>query len=271
MFVQELMATKDKADQELNVLAKGDIDIEGLIPDSSNGALKVKIEYQGLEVEAIVKPEVSIRPLWDFPQRDLNDREYAAYLFDQELEMNLIPPTVMREVDGIGKLLVQKWILETENNVVIVRSPEDIPDGYLKVLQGYDELNKLITLAHIDSREIRSLCLFDLIINNADRKGGHLLKDSDNKTWAIDHGISWHVDEKIRTVLWGWVGKEFDDTDRDFLNKSMLVLERWQKDQFSHLPKIAIKKALERVDGLLELNSFPQPGQQHPAVPWPIF
>ena len=115
------------------------------------------------------------------------------------------------------------------------------------------------------------MCLFDLIINNADRKGGHLLKDSENKTWAIDHGISWHVDEKIRTVLWGWVGKEFDDTDRDFLNKSMLVLERWQKDQFSHLPKIAIKKALERVDGLLELNSFPQPGQQHPAVPWPIF
>jgi len=226
---------------KLDLLLTGKIEIEGLIPDSSNGALKVLVSNANESMNAIIKPEVSIRPLWDFPDMDLNNREYATYLLDRALNLNYVPETVMRNVEGIGKSLIQEWVKESDNDLIIVKSPEDIPNDYLKVLQGYDELNKLITLAHKDVRELRNLCLFDLVINNADRKGGHLLVDSDNKMWAIDHGVSWHFESKIRTVLWGWIDESFNDED------------------------------LALVEELLKENNFPQPGDQWPAVPWPIF
>ena len=163
---------------KLDLLLSGEIEIEGLIPDSSNGALKVTIRGSNQSMEAIMKPEVSIRPLWDFPDLDLNNREYATYLLDRGLDLNYVPETVMRNVKGIGNSLIQEWVKESDNDLIIVKSPDDIPNDYLKVLQGYDELNKLITLAHKDDRALRDLCLFDLIINNADRKGGHLINDS---------------------------------------------------------------------------------------------
>ena len=255
----------------LDLLRFGEIEIESLVPDSSNGALKVIIEKSNNRISAIMKPEVSIRPLWDFPLQDLNNREFATYLMDRALGLNYVPDTVIREVAGIGKTLIQEWITEIENDLIIVKSPEDIPIDYLKVLQGYDELNKLITLAHKNCRELRSLCLFDLIINNADRKGGHLLSDINHKIWAIDHGVSWHFDSKIRTVLWGWVGKGFDDQDLELLHKAKKILDEWKNEGFDYLPKIEIKQAILRVEGLLNLGAFPQPGNDWPAVPWPIF
>lgn len=205
---------------KLDLLLSGEIEIEGLIHDSSNGALKVLVSNSKQNTHAIIKPEVSIRPLWDFPDMDLNNREYATYLLDRALELNYVPETVMRYVQGIGNSLIQEWVKESDNDLIIVKSPEDIPKDYLKVLQGYDELNKLITLAHKDDRDLRNLCLFDLVINNADRKGGHLLMDTDNKLWAIDHGVSWHQESKIRTVLWGWIGKTFNDEDITLLEKT---------------------------------------------------
>ena len=256
---------------KLGLLLTGVIEIEGLIPDSSNGALKVLVSKPNESMNAIIKPEVSIRPLWDFPDMDLNNREYATYLLDRALNLNYVPETVMRNVEGIGKSLIQEWVKESDNDLIIVKSPEDIPKDYLKVLQGYDELNKLITLAHKDVRELRNLCLFDLVINNADRKGGHLLVDSDNKMWAIDHGVSWHFESKIRTVLWGWIDESFNDEDVDLLNKAKDALQRWAKEEFIYLSSDEIGQAIERVEELLKENTFPQPGDQWPAVPWPIF
>ena len=255
----------------LDLLLNGEIEIEGLIPDSSNGALKVLVSNSKQSVEAIIKPEVSIRPLWDFPDLDLNNREYATYLLDRELNLNYVPDTVMRNVEGIGKSLIQEWVKESDNDLIIVKSPEDIPEEYLKVLQGYDELNKLITLAHKNNRDLRNLCLFDLVINNADRKGGHLLMDSANKMWAIDHGVSWHFESKIRTVLWGWIDETFNDQDIALLNNAKKVIQTWKEEEFIYLSKEEIEQAIKRVEGLLKENAFPQPGDQWPAVPWPIF
>jgi uncharacterized repeat protein (TIGR03843 family) len=255
----------------LDLLLNGEIEIEGLIPDSSNGALKVLVSNSKQSVEAIIKPEVSIRPLWDFPDLDLNNREYATYLLDRELNLNYVPYTVMRNVEGIGKSLIQEWVTESDNDLIIVKSPEDIPEEYLKVLQGYDELNKLITLAHKNNRDLRNLCLFDLVINNADRKGGHLLMDSANKMWAIDHGVSWHFESKIRTVLWGWIDETFNDQDIALLNNAKKVIQTWKNEEFIYLSEEEIEQAIKRVDGLLKENAFPQPGDQWPAVPWPIF
>ena len=255
----------------LDLLLNGEIEIEGLIPDSSNGALKVLVSNSKQSLEAIIKPEVSIRPLWDFPDLDLNNREYATYLLDRELNLNYVPDTVMRNVEGIGKSLIQEWVTESDNDLIIVKSPEDIPEEYLKVLQGYDELNKLITLAHKNNRDLRNLCLFDLVINNADRKGGHLLMDSANKMWAIDHGVSWHFESKIRTVLWGWIDETFNDQDIALLNNAKKVIQTWKDEEFIYLSEEEIEQAIKRVDGLLKENAFPQPGDQWPAVPWPIF
>ena len=150
---------------KLDLLLSGEIEIQGLIQDSTNGALKVTITDSKQSMDAIMKPEVSIRPLWDFPDLDLNNREYATYLLDRGLDLNYVPDTVMRDVEGIGNSLIQEWVKESDNDLIIVKSPEDIPKEYLKVLQGYDELNKLITLAHKDVRDLRNLCLFDLIIH----------------------------------------------------------------------------------------------------------
>ena len=256
---------------KLDLLSSGEIEIEGLISDSSNGALKVLVSNSKQYMHAIIKPEVSIRPLWDFPDLDLNNREYATYLLDRALALNYVPETVMRNVEGIGNSLIQEWVKESDNDLIIVKSPEDIPNDYLKVLQGYDELNKLITLAHKDDRDLRNLCLFDLVINNADRKGGHLLMDTDHKMWAIDHGVSWHQESKIRTVLWGWIDIAFNGEDITLLEKAKNVLQAWKEEDFKYLSQIEIEQAIRRVDELLEINAFPQPGDQWPAVPWPIF
>jgi uncharacterized repeat protein (TIGR03843 family) len=240
---------------KLDLLLSGEIEIEGLIHDSSNGALKVLVSNSQQSMHAIIKPEVSIRPLWDFPDMDLNNREYATYLLDRALELNYVPETVMRDVQGIGNSLIQEWVKESDNDLIIVKSPEDIPQDYLKVLQG----------------DLRNLCLFDLVINNADRKGGHLLMDTDHKMWAIDHGVSWHQESKIRTVLWGWIDIAFNDEDITLLEKAKNVLQAWKEEDFNYLSEIEIEQSIQRVDELLEINAFPQPGDQWPAVPWPIF
>ena len=160
---------------------------------------------------------------------------------------------------------------EIDNDLVIVKSPDEIPKEYLKVLQGYDELNKLITLAHKDTQQLRNLCLFDLVINNADRKGGHLLTDRNERNWAIDHGVTWHEEPKIRTVLWGWIGQKFNDADNDFLSSALMTLEKWEKGNFEYLLSSEIKQGIQRTQELLKNQLFPRPGDQWPAVPWPIF
>ena len=141
----------------------------------------------------------------------------------------------------------------------------------MKVLQGYDELNKLITLAHKDDQDLRKLCLIDLIINNADRKGNHLITDANNKMWAIDHGVSWHEEPKIRTVLWGWINQDLNDSDLELLSLAKSTLEDWLANDFPYLEKSEIECALERLDELVENKRFPAPGSEWPAVPWPIF
>ena len=254
-----------------SLLSTGEIEIEGLIPDSTNGALKLLITKGDEQIAAIAKPDVSIRPLWDFPNMDLNKREYATFLFDRKLELGFVPETVIRDISGIGIALVQHWIRETENDLVIVQSPDNIPKSYLRVLQGYDELNKLITLAHKDDQDLRKLCLIDLIINNADRKGNHLITDGNNKMWAIDHGVSWHEEPKIRTVLWGWINQEFNDGDLDLLSLAKSTLEDWLANDFQYLENSEIECALERLDELVKNKRFPAPGSEWPAVPWPIF
>ena len=253
------------------LLLKGTIEIQGLIPESSNGAIKAVIKNQEDEISVIIKPTALIRPLWDFPELDLNNRELATYEMSKSLNLNFVPTCIKRNIPEIGECLVQEWIEEEANQLIVVRSESDIPNHYKKVINGYDELNKLVCLAHDNSKELKRIAIFDLIINNADRKGSHILQDKDNKIWIIDHGVTWHEENKLRTILWGWIGESLESPDKELLEQARIEISRWIEDQSILLSKRELKAAIKRIDVVLELGKFPEPSKDWPAIPWPIF
>lgn len=257
--------------EKKDLLASGIIEIQGLIPESSNGALKALIKSEKQEVFVIIKPTALIRPLWDFPELDLNNRELATYELSEKLNLNFVPICIKRVIPEIGECLIQEWIDEVENQLVVVRGSSDIPKNYKKVINGYDELNKLVCLAHDDDKELKKIAIFDLIINNADRKGGHILKDEKGKIWIIDHGVTWHKENKLRTILWGWIGENFSSDDINLLELARFEISKWSEDGSTLLSAEEIKAAMNRIEVVLEQGKFPEPSKDWPAIPWPIF
>ena len=257
----------DKKDLLLN----GNIEIQGLIPESSNGALKAIVKNKEEQLSVIIKPTALIRPLWDFPDSDLNNREIATYELSEKLNLNFVPTCIKRTIPEIGECLVQEWIEEVDNQLVIIRSQSDIPQKYKKVLNGYDELNKLVCLAHDDNEDLRKIAIFDLIINNADRKGGHILKDINGKIWIIDHGVTWHQDAKLRTILWGWIGESLKSSDLTLLENARTEITNLIQNQNHLLSLEEMKAALNRIEVVLVQGKFPEPSKDWPAIPWPIF
>ncbi|MFM1825561.1 MAG: hypothetical protein RLZZ37_196 [Actinomycetota bacterium] len=258
-------------EEKRDLLLTGDIEIQGLIPESSNGAIKAKIKKNDSEISVIIKPAALIRPLWDFPELDLNNRELATFELSHSLELNLVPLSVSRNIPEIGECLVQEWIEEVSNQLIIVRSESEIPYYYKKVINGYDELNKLVCLAHEDEENLRKIAIFDLIINNADRKGGHILKDGNGKIWMIDHGLTWHQENKLRTILWGWIGEKFQKEDLQLFEKAKKEIANWIENRNDLLSFEEMQAALNRIEVVLQLGKFPEPSKEWPAIPWPIF
>lgn len=254
-----------------DLLLTGDIEIQGLIPESSNGALKAVLRKDEEEISVIIKPTTLIRPLWDFPEKDLNNRELATFELSEQLKLNFVPVSIKRNIPKIGDCLIQEWIDEVDNQLIIVRSEGEIPKHYKKVINGYDELNKLVSLAHDDDKELRKIAIFDLIINNADRKGGHILKDKNGKVWIIDHGVTWHQESKLRTILWGWIGEKFENDDLKLLEKAQIEISNWIENRSNLLSIEEMKEAINRIEVVLEEGRFPEPSKDWPAIPWPIF
>lgn len=254
-----------------DLLLTGNIEIQGLIPESSNGALKASIKNGKEEISVIIKPTALIRPLWDFPELDLNNRELATYELSEKLNLNFVPVCIKRILPEIGECLIQEWIEEVDNQLIIVRSDSDIPKHYKKVINGYDELNKLVCLAHDNNKDLKKIAIFDLIINNADRKGGHILKDQNEKIWIIDHGVTWHQENKLRTILWGWIGENLSNEDIKLLELAKIAIFEWIENG-AHLLRIEeLQAALNRIEVVLEQGKFPEPSKEWPAIPWPIF
>lgn len=253
------------------LLLSGDIEIQGLIPESSNGALKAVLRNDQGEVSVIIKPSALIRPLWDFPALDLNNRELATFELSEKLNLNFVPISVKRNIPEIGECLIQEWIEEVENQLIIVRNETEIPKKYKKVINGYDELNKLVCLAHDNNEELRKIAIFDLIVNNADRKGGHILKDQYGKIWIIDHGVTWHHENKLRTILWGWIGDDLQNQDLALINMAKNEISNWIENRTSILSNEELDAAIKRIEVVLEEGKFPEPSKEWPAIPWPIF
>jgi uncharacterized repeat protein (TIGR03843 family) len=231
----------------LTLLAKGEMELQGTMPWSSNYTLLVSLTHNHLQGLAIYKPRRGERPLWDFPRGTLCQREFAAYLLSTALGWELVPPTVLR--DGpYGTGSVQLFINADQEEHLFTMQKEG---AYTTVLER--------------------LAAFDIISNNADRKSGHCLKGSDGRLWAIDHGICFHEENKLRTVLWDFAGTPLRSDileDLRSLQRRMDVNDYELKILESLLAPDENRALRRRLDRLVKSGRYPNPGGGH-NVPWP--
>lgn len=267
----------------------------GRLSTASN--LTLLCEVEGSEgLRAVYKPIRGEAPLWDFPDGTLAAREVAAYRISEALGWGIVPPTILR--DGpVGPGMVQRWI-ETggtptdDAETAAVDSPEretldplepealdpvdlcpvgEIPTGWIPILEAYDQHDRPIVLVHQDRVELRRMAVFDVLINNADRKGGHVLRDSGGRIFGIDHGVTLHSRNKLRTVLWGWAGAEIDPPTVDDIRRLVDQLANGFADALTELLTPAEVVALTaRASELAETPIMPSPVGSRP-IPWPAF
>jgi uncharacterized repeat protein (TIGR03843 family) len=254
-----------------DLLTHGELEVEGRLVDASNVTLYCGIELDGVRGHAVYKPVSGERPLWDFPDGTLAGREVATYLLCESSGIGTIPPTVLRGGPyGIG--MVQLWVDTTDEELVDVRAPGEVPDSWRVVLHAQDRLGEPAVLTHADHPGVRDLAIFDIIANNTDRKGGHVLAGADGQVYGVDHGVCLHAEPKLRTVLWGWIG---DALPEDAVEKLRALPEKIYNglgERLSaHLTGVEIGAIVERAEKLVSTGVFPEPGDDWRAIPWPLF
>ena len=221
------------------------------------------------EIAVVYKPVAGERPLWDFPDGNLARREAGAFVVSEAFGWNIVPRTWLREGPmGIG--MVQLWQdADADQNAVDLVPSDALREGWHHVLDGLDAHHQPVSLIHEDSPALRRMAVFDIVVNNADRKGGHVLEMPGGHRHGIDHGLTFHAEHKLRTVLWGWIDEELTadelagvDTVRASLS-ALALPELLTDDEIDALG--------DRCDRLLRTKRFPAPAGDMPAVPWPPF
>ena len=226
--------TPPKSDQSAGppdiqeLLQHGELTVLGRIRSASNATFlcEASTEDDGgpATVHCVYKPIAGERPLWDFPDGTLAGRELATYLVSEALGWNIVPHTIIRDGPA-GRGMLQLWVDQPGDSAVgdadgpnapaldlVDLCPAGhVPPGYLPVLQAYDFTGDEVMLIHADDARLRRMAVFDILVNNADRKGGHILRGVDGGVYGVDHGLCLHIEDKLRTVLWGWAGKPIDD------------------------------------------------------------
>jgi uncharacterized repeat protein (TIGR03843 family) len=230
----------------LSLLATGELEVVGLVPWSSNYTYLVKVKLDADETLAIYKPSRGERPLWDFPTGSLAKRECAAYLVSATLGWPNIPPTILRHgPDGEGAL--QMFI-----------------DAVAK--------EHFFTLRNTHREEMKKIAVFDAVINNTDRKGGHILLGKDGRIWCIDHGVTFHEYPKLRTVIWDFVGEDIPSELIADLKRFRGCLNRdeaLKSELRLLLDRVEIDALKERVEEALDVGVYPEPPEDWPHIPWP--
>ncbi|WP_062215303.1 SCO1664 family protein [Streptomyces sp. NBRC 109706] len=263
------------------VLSQGELTVVGRITDASNAVLYGQVELAGRRLRCVYKPVSGERPLWDFPDGTLAEREVASYEVCRALGWDLVPPTVLR--DGpLGDGMCQLWVGPAPEAADFARGAESLlalvegehPEpgwkavGFAEVAEGRTAL-----LVHADDARLRRLATLDAVINNADRKGGHLLPLPDGRLYGIDHGVTFHVDNKLRTLLWGWAGEPLPAEIRVALGRLAAELAD-DRPLFGRLGELLTEAECqavrERVAALLAAGSHPAPSGEWPAIPWPL-
>lgn len=225
------------------------------------------------DVPVVYKPIAGESPLWDFPDGTLAHREVAAYLVSQAFGWDIVPRTWLR--DGpMGEGMVQLWKDEDPTQTAVNLVPtENLPGtGWKQVLEGHDENGQMVALIHEDSSALRRMAVFDLVVNNADRKGNHILGMTGGHRHGVDHGLTFHSDHKLRTVLWGWLGDAFTSEELDGIDRVNEGLHSGLgQDLTGLLNAEEIASLSARCARLRLAGRFPAPSGSMPAVPWPLF
>jgi uncharacterized repeat protein (TIGR03843 family) len=229
----------------LVLLARGELSIEGRVVDASNATLYCAVEHDGVAAACVYKPVAGERPLWDFPDGTLAEREVAAFEVSEATGWDVVPPTVYRDGPA-GPGMVQLWIAEDESA----------------------DLLRLIRSR--DAAELRRVAVLDAVLNNADRKGGHLLPVPTGHVYGIDHGVTFHSEDKLRTVLWQWAGNRLTEEALDVLSGLRVALGTDLGERLRELLTVKeVKRTVWRVERLLRSGRHPEPNGDWPPVPWP--
>jgi uncharacterized repeat protein (TIGR03843 family) len=189
------------------------------------------------------------------------------YVLSELVGWDVIPETIIAEGPlGIGSF--QTW-KDAEVLTVDIFPPNEVPTDWLNITSGVDENGNIVSLAHGQNTDLIKIALLDAIANNADRKAGHLLTDATDKTWGIDHGVTFNVDPKLRTVLWGWLGTEIPE---DLLFDLVRIKDQLPTSELGELLAAdEVDATIKRLTELIDTGVFPAPNPNWPAVPWPIF
>ncbi len=238
---------EQKISTVLNALQNGEITIKGEFVWGSNYTFLAEVCQDADVIQTVYKPSRGEQPLWDFPPASLARREAAAYLVSEALGWQLVPPTVYRKKAPIGP-------------------------GSLQLFIEHDPELHYFNLTTTDRQRLRPVALFDLLINNADRKGSHILFDNSHHLWLIDHGICFHADDKLRTVIWDFAGESIPEklsADLSIFCQALAPDTDLYRSLLELLSQKEIKALAKRATHLTSIRKFPQPNPNERSFPWP--
>lgn len=228
-------------------LREGELELDGRLIDASNASFVGLARLGSTTIRCVYKPIAGEAPLWDFPDGTLAHREVAAYLVSEASRWGVVPVTVFRDDGPFGAGMAQEWI-------------------------EMDEAFDLVAALQAGTPALRRIALFDAVVNNTDRKGGHLLPLADGRLLGVDHGVCFSIEPKLRTILWGWRGTPLTELELVELEALRTALRGpLAKALGAHLNADEISATVARVDALLADPHFPMPSPDWPAVPWPPF
>ena len=258
-------------------LLRGELTPVGRIRSASNATFLCEARLDGAVVACVYKPVAGEQPLWDFPDGTLADREVAAYLISAALGWDIVPHTVIRQ-GPVGTGMVQLWVEQPEHpgdsgrpGLVELCPATSVPDGYLPILTAYDYSGDEVTLVHADHPQLRRMAVFDVVVNNADRKGGHILGGVDGTVYGVDHGVALHSHDKLRTVLWGWAGEQIPGDDVAALEALDARLAGKLGTRLrKHITGAELAALRRRIRRLIDDPVMPSPNGRRP-LPWPAF
>lgn len=233
--------------QVCELLTRGEIEMQGMVPWSSNYTYVVSVKHRDRQAYAIYKPQCGERPLWDFEDGTLCKREVAAYELSEFLGFPNIPVTVLREDAPQGLGMVQEFV-------------------------DHKRRENFFTVRDKHRAEMQGIAVFDALVNNTDRKGGHILVDQNGVVWTIDHGVTFHEDPKLRTVIWDFVDEPIPEAlckQLDKLRAALKTNEPIRAKLDLLLARSELRALNARLNELLQTRVYPSPPDDWPHIPWP--